>query len=955
MDATLISLFNSKNRTIDVKIKGEIINIDDKKELVSVDVKYKDYTLNGLTFYKADLFPNPIKKDYILIDKMSYNHDEFYNPIISIHAEIIVEERSSIDKKDGFTFDFSPNEIVNTLKKSLNMEKDLKSNLFIYIDSNDKNYYKFKCLENNEFYLINKKYCNNYENNFNSKNIIYINNYEEEYLPSKKFITLTKLSFIEEMDEENLFILLENQKNISNKYLWGKIIEKDEKNKKIKFMDSQQRILKFKKYSKNVELGQYCLFSNYIIKNDIIELNENSYSYYSKQNLYFSNKINFNKFTALQFYFPDFKENENIFNIIDIDGNIGENIIKNNSMEIIVDTKLLKTNYKLFPIKFRLKENILSFNGKEFLIDILQGLLNKICMLINYNSKNSFSYEYLYTFFDENYEYDKIKKININNKEIKIDIFDNFVSKNRIRFNIVNIPFQGEFKLNLPLQDITFQNNSYLICETFKNNNNSNIYGIFNLNDIYRNLPLTINPNTIFNKYYNLFGNIYNDLKKQFTNGEALEFIKECKSMINEATNLSDEILIFDEDITASQLKTRIGFLISYYLSYNKEANSTKILHFKNIQTFINTIETIKNQFSNNQILKIFSYLLRRTIKNKKNTELVIVSELEQDSFSPYYSAIKFNLEEIDNINEYSKLFQGYLQMDSYILYNYQKKSNSYSLSIEPEFIVKYHLKSNYEGFFFVERIDNNILAWTEKKENIIVINETNLFERSKYLNVRYIENKEDSNSHAFGISMVFRHESNSHIKKNLKNKLTSFPLYYCDDGEIKEIQYKENDVLKGEDGVMIGSLISENREIIISLAKDFIYGELLDSKYFIETNFHLLLEDREKIKERNKNYFTSLNKEMNQNFNSKEFEGTNKIIKDKKDVKSNNFDAIIRKTLKSGTLEYGDQFYTLDLVKKMIEFAENNGHKDQLPQIFIKLGESLKESKNNDNNKINY
>ena len=63
------------------------------------------------------------------------------------------------------------------------------------------------------------------------KNIIYINNYEEENLSSKKFITLTNLSFIEAIDDENLFILLENQKYISNKYLWGKIIEKDEKNK----------------------------------------------------------------------------------------------------------------------------------------------------------------------------------------------------------------------------------------------------------------------------------------------------------------------------------------------------------------------------------------------------------------------------------------------------------------------------------------------------------------------------------------------------------------------------------------------------------------------------------------------------------------------------------------------------------------------------------------------------
>ena len=34
-------------------------------------------------------------------------------------------------------------------------------------------------------------------------------------------------------------------------------------------MDGDKNILKFQKYMKNVELGKYFLFSNYIIKNNI--------------------------------------------------------------------------------------------------------------------------------------------------------------------------------------------------------------------------------------------------------------------------------------------------------------------------------------------------------------------------------------------------------------------------------------------------------------------------------------------------------------------------------------------------------------------------------------------------------------------------------------------------------------------------------------------------------------
>ena len=81
-------------------------------------------------------------------------------------------------------------------------------------------------------------------------------------------------------------------------------------------------------------------------------------------------------------------------------------------------------------------------------------------------------------FFDETNIYDKIKIIKINNKEIKINIFDNFDSKNRIRFNIVNIPFQDEFDLKIPLKEINSKNNSFLVCETFKKDNDApNIYG----------------------------------------------------------------------------------------------------------------------------------------------------------------------------------------------------------------------------------------------------------------------------------------------------------------------------------------------------------------------------------------------------------------------------------------------------------------------------------------------
>ena len=86
--------------------------------------------------------------------------------------------------------------------------------------------------------------------------------------------------------------------------------------------------------------------------------------------------------------------------------------------------------------------------------------------------------------------------------------------------------------------------------------------------------------------------------------------------------------------------------------------------------------------------------------------------------------ANKFNLEEIDNINEFSRLFLAYIQSDSFILYNYYINTFSYSFSMEPLYMIKYHLKSNYEEFFFTSREISDKYAYQALDEKITIINE---------------------------------------------------------------------------------------------------------------------------------------------------------------------------------------------------------------------------------------
>jgi hypothetical protein len=103
--------------------------------------------------------------------------------------------------------------------------------------------------------------------------------------------------------------------------------------------------------------------------------------------------------------------------------------------------------------------------------------------------------------------------------------------------------------------------------------------------------------------------------------------------------------------------------------------------------------------------------MTRRIIINSTSPTLFISRNIKYKNNCPYCLADEFNLGEINNINEFIRLFMGYFQLDSCILFNYQLKYNSYSFSIEPLSMVKYHLKSNYEGFQFLGSINNNDLG----------------------------------------------------------------------------------------------------------------------------------------------------------------------------------------------------------------------------------------------------
>ena len=954
MNINLINLFNNPKKSIsNINLEAKIFSLNDLGEIFTITLKTGNNVYKDFTIIKGELFPNPKEDNLILIDNITFKYDEQFNLRLYLKArllnnKIIIKDNdkninNTEDKID--IFDFSEDNIIKTLKSLLKININLYTSLFI-VDSINEKYYSIKDLQKNEMVLLEKN-DNLFLTPFNIQDIILIS----EYYLEKNNIILSPLSIIEKLSDEKLFIFFEKRGNTYNKLLWGKILEIKEDNKIVILMDKNKNILKFNNINNyEIKLGQYFIFSDYIInkENEII-LNKSSFIYFSNQDIYFSNKINLNLYSVIQLYFIDYKSKEdNIYKAVKLKNEI--KTIKDNQMNFIVENKKSKY-YEFFITTISLLFNEdFSYGTQIFYISILQGFINKFNVFINFKSDFSYYYEYLYYSFT-NFDFLRTKEIKINGNTKNISIYDNFGSINRLRFNILNIPFQNECEKN-----ILGQNNSLLICETFyKNPKEPKIFGIFNIGEIMFNSKIIKSNNNVFDKYYDEFGNFFEDLKmSQFDKEKIAKFIEKYidkyklfqKELNNSVAGNFLTASFYEEEISLSQLKTRIGIISSYYLS-TQNSYISKYKVYKKLKDIFDDISLFENIFTNGQILRIFILLTKRIIEKELTCNLVVLSDFERES-SPYIAAEKFNLEEITNINEFSRLFSGYLQMDSLILYNYNFKEKSYSFCLEPIFILKYHLKSNYEGFFCTENQYNNIIAFTDIDTRITIINKENLFERSEFKDPSIIKNNEtEVQNHAFGISMVFRHEKNSHQKKNLKNGYIASPCCYCDNGEKKTIIVKnENDEFTGEDIVLIEILIAE-QSIILSLAKDFIYGQLLDYQLFIENDFEKLKEKVNNIKENNKEYFEQFQSYKYKKEDPKE----QNAMKDYNNTEENG-EKISREHLiniiKRKELQIGDQIYSLDLIKEMIKREKMKNQFHLLPKIIQELDKVKNKKKNN-------
>ena len=188
---------------------------------------------------------------------------------------------------------------------------------------------------------------------------------------------------------------------------------------------------------------------------------------------------------------------------------------------------------------------------------------------------------------------------------------------------------------------------------------------------------------------------------------------------------------------------------------------------------------------------------------------------------------------------------------------------------------------------------------------------------------------------------MEFRHEKNSHQKKNIRNRFEDSPIYYCDNGNIKKLIYfNEKNQNVREDGKLVESFINSDPNIIRILKDKKIFGELLDYYLFIQKDFSLM---NNKINEILKNHSIKTIKkdesEKKENIHEK-FETI--VIKEVDLIKDKNKLTERRKEIdrlkELGIINIGDIYYSEKIRELWRKNAMQKKDFSQLPQWIIDL-----------------
>ena len=267
------------------------------------------------------------------------------------------------------------------------------------------------------------------------KENIYLERFKEDLIYEGQYIIKNCLK------SNNIITLLKHSNilYLDNKEFYGRLIEK--KNDLLIIVDKDEYICYINTYKehRNINCNKYYLFKNL----KFIQLSEDSnIKYYEITNKTKIQKVNnkiymkirkkMENFALIKFIFIDFNDKHNIFTEI----NIGHKFINiNKKIKYIC---LMEENIES---SYYIQDFILISQGKLdkkycFNSFVYKNELNRMHCFINNINRNNYCYEIIYLSKIEKY---LPNEFNIDNK-YKLIEYDNFDSKNRRKFNIINSP-----------------------------------------------------------------------------------------------------------------------------------------------------------------------------------------------------------------------------------------------------------------------------------------------------------------------------------------------------------------------------------------------------------------------------------------------------------------------------------------------------------------------------------
>ena len=516
MKQALNDLIRTKEKRIKTNIILQIVDmtIDNMTDEIKVDLielnnipsKYKN-----LYLIKGNIFPTPRINDFLAVNELYLDYDEYYLKIkLFLNAKIVTSKdivnKSNIISEEN---DLGGINLVNYFKKLLNNQGEFLSSIFIVNNLDN---------ELNNYQILNLKNVKKYFISFNSINaltkeqVIMIDNFQ---VSKNNEIIMTDLTMTKTLEKDEQFFYVINRYMETECDIF-KVI--DVEDNFLILINCSKNLFKLKNNILNANLGKIIYIGNFSLKKldnkfQLIIINKDTYIKISKDEFIDVKKLSITKLSCIKFYIKDFMEN-NLYEFLVIN-NITQKITEKEIYFIFSTINQKYSDY--FSIEILLKHKDKNEPTKNFNFLLYQGFLNKINLFVNISTPKTYFYEYyylnLYNIIDNNIGTLLLE----DGTKVEIDAYDNFNSQNRRRINLMNVTINS-FNLNKNKVDPDIKNiiseisfNSVQICNLIKDNI-EHIFGIFNIGD-YK-IP-DMESNDIFDDYYDVFGNIHEELVKK--------------------------------------------------------------------------------------------------------------------------------------------------------------------------------------------------------------------------------------------------------------------------------------------------------------------------------------------------------------------------------------------------------------------------------------------------------